>query len=257
MGTDSSTDRVFAPHDWGACGFFAHILGFVWPKSSQVMHLQLTPEFKHLRDCSISWVQESKLHLKMIAKDCHDLWWILDLPLIHPDCLNKQTHICNISPVILDALDLEAGIDFKLCRGGEWILVHTHRSYQKHVLLLLPSLVLFACLAVFRVPWGKITAFPITLHTPLKTVTVELSCKWTLEIGLTGVKHMPWTVTENFRMKYLQLKPDRVNADGDSGSISLSPKLYPRQVEIQFCFKLDQATNQPTNRHAKLSYLIL
>lgn len=57
--------------------------------------------------------------------------------------------------------------------------------------------------------------------------------------------------------KYLQLKPDFVRADADSGSMSLSPKLYPKQAKILFCFQLDQANSQPTNKHVKLSDLIL
>lgn len=98
MGTDSSTDRVFALHDWGASGFFAHILGFVWPKSSQVMHLQLTAGVQTLK----RW-QHLLSPRKQITSgnDCQGLPWpvVNPGPASDPSRLPKQadSHLQHIS----------------------------------------------------------------------------------------------------------------------------------------------------------------
>lgn len=152
------------------------------------------PEFKHLRDGSIPGVQESKLHLEIIAMPSGRPV-VNPGPASDPSRLPKQAdsglqHIFSIT----GAPGLQRVGQIPSCaevvnRSSPWS--HTQRSYQKRALLLLPCLILLACLVVFRVPWGKITAFPITLHTPLQIVTVKFSCKLTLQIGLFRVKHMP------------------------------------------------------------------
>lgn len=114
--------KVFAPHDWGAHGLFAHISGFVWPISSQVMHLQLTAWVQTFKRWQHPLSPRKKImcgnYFHAFWETCGESWTCLwFIQAAWTSRLGSATYLrytwCSGSP--------ETGIDFKLCRGGEWI----------------------------------------------------------------------------------------------------------------------------------------